>query len=211
MIRQATYEDLKKIAAVHISCFPKSFSTALGKGNGGYLLEKFYKEYMDVVPELFLVAVDENHSDDIVGFAMGYYCEKNNYQNDFFKHNFLQIFMRIVLLLCCGNLSAWKKVTSVLKKSVAPEIKDEQYLSYPSSRKGDLLSICILPEYRGTGMSSALIEAFENVLRDQGREFIQLTVEMDNPRGISFYDKMGYMTYRVVANKKQGMYKRLHI
>lgn len=58
-IRQATLDDLEQIAKVHFQCFPDSFSTYLGKGRHGYLLQKFYQEYLDDAPELFLVAEDD--------------------------------------------------------------------------------------------------------------------------------------------------------
>jgi len=41
VVRQATKNDLKQIADVHIQCFPDSFSTQLGKSGGGIYSNAF--------------------------------------------------------------------------------------------------------------------------------------------------------------------------
>lgn len=55
-----------------------------------------------------------------------------------------------------------------------------------------MLSICVLPEKRGSGIASDLIKRFEQNGKQKGREFCVLTVKKDNKRGINFYDKHGY-------------------
>lgn len=159
------------------------------------------------MPELFLVAVDEK--DNVVGYSMGYYCELNNYQNKFLKHNFLRIVVRMIFLLLSCNATAWKKALSFFSKKAEVEIRDEPYVQISNTLKGDLLSICLIPEKRGTGLSIELIEAFEATLKVSGRKYVQLTVEPDNQRAVRFYNKMEYKLYKIVSDKAHAMYKTL--
>lgn len=123
--------------------FSRLFLHDLGGGYG--LLQKFYKEYLDRVPELFLVLINDNNK--ICGFCMGYYCDYNNYQKNFLKHNFFLIALRMLGLLFSGNKCAWKKCRTLLKKKNETEIISDKYNQYNVNDKGDLLSICVLPEY----------------------------------------------------------------
>lgn len=157
IIRQATSEDLKQIADVHFRCFPDSFSTQLGKAQGGVLQQRFYKEYLDEAPELFLVAEDETlaSSISIVGFCMGYYLKKNDYMKNFLKHNRFTIILRVAVLLLIGNKAAWKKVLGRFKKSGGFSVVNNN-ITIDHENTSDLLSICVLQEYRGGGDGSEI-------------------------------------------------------
>lgn len=187
MVRQATVQDLPQVVAVHIQCFPNSFSTALGKK----LLVKFYTEYISNVPELFLVAEQEGK---ICGFCMGYYCEENPYMKRFFKHNLFAAGLRIAGQLFIGNKAAWKKLTSVFSKKAEFKPIGQPYQA--GIQDGDLLSICVQPQTRGSGAAQALIETYEQVLKDRGRKYCRLTVAVDNPRAIRFYERNGYVPFK---------------
>ena len=200
MVRQATFADLQQVAAVHKTCFPESFSTALGEK----LLVKFYTEYMQSVPELFLVAEDEGK---ICGFCMGYYCEENPYMKRFFKHNLLPVGLRIAGQLLIGNKAAWKKLTSTFSKSAEFKPLGEPYQT--GVKDGDLLSICVLPQTRGNGAAQALISTYENVLKEQGRKYCILTVAVDNPRAIRFYERNGYVPFREAAGMARSYRKEI--
>ena len=213
MIREAKTSDLDAVSAVHIKCFPDSFSTALGafkpKFLGeGYLLSRFYSEYMKANPELFLVA--ENDSGEIVGFCMGYYCEKNDYIKRYFLNNKINIALRILTLLLRGNKQAWKKVAGVLKKGDPFETINYEIADIDECKKGDLLSICVLPEYRGSGIAQQLIEKYHAVLKKSGRQVCILTVATDNGRGIAFYERNGYIPFREAAGTARTYAKILN-
>lgn len=108
MIRQATFDDLPNIAKIHMECFPENFSTKLGKKRNGFLLSKFYEEYMLDAPELFLVAEEKNKK--IIGFCMGYYGDRTQQKKRFLKNNFFRISFRMITLLIKGDKLAWKKL-----------------------------------------------------------------------------------------------------
>lgn len=192
MIRKANNNDLSRIAYVHSICFPNSFSTKLGKKYK--LLEKLYFEYLKDNPELFLVATNENK--EIIGFCMGYYCEKNNYQKLFLKNNFFKILWRFIFLLIIFEPKAWNKLFEKFKQK-KNVVLNEKISSLNLNSIGDLLSICVLPEFRGKGVANTLIKEYEKELLIQGRTVCILTVENNNKRGISFYKKNGYFPYIV--------------
>ena len=200
MVRQATREDLKQVAAVHKNCFPDSFSTALGEK----LLVKFYTEYMTSVPELFLVAEEEGK---ICGFCMGYYCEENPYMKLFFKHNLLAAGLRIAGQLLIGNKAAWKKLTATFSKKAEFKPLGEEYKT--GVQDGDLLSICVLPQTRGSGAAQELISTYENILQNRGRKYCILTVAVDNPRAIRFYERNGYVPFREAEGMARSYRKEL--
>ena len=200
MVRQATFADLQQVAAVHKTCFPDSFSTALGKK----LLVRFYAEYMASVPELFLVAEDEGV---VCGFCMGYYCEENPYMKRFFKHNLFAAGLRIAGQLLIGNKAAWKKLTASFDKKAEFKPLGDEYQA--GATDGDLLSICVLPQTRGNGAAQELISAYGEVMKAQGRKNCILTVAVDNPRAIRFYERNGYMPFREAAGVARSYIKHL--
>ena len=204
MVRQATMNDLNNIAVVHTVCFPDSFSTALGARHK--LLEHLYSEYIETNSELFLVAEDKNN--EIVGFCMGYYCERNDYQKRFLRNNTTAIIGRMIYLLLSGNRTAWNKIISLFHRE-KNELIEKRYENIPNDKRGDLLSICVLPEYRGKRISQELIESYEKVLIQNGRVMCLLTVRNKNERGIGFYKKNGYSKYMYKGKDETTFYKMI--
>ncbi len=191
-IRQATENDLKNIADLHMLCFPDSFSTHLGKFRKGKLLQRYYWEFYNDNPKLFLVAEDDNK---IVGLCMGHYSENKYYFKNFLKHNIASICLRTLCLLITGNKKAWKKIKELLKneKPKTKKLEGAQIVGkYPERERGDLLSICVHNEYRGTGVAAELVDKYNEILKNLGRKVSFLAVEKSNPRGIHFYEKSGY-------------------
>lgn len=192
MIRHANMNDLPQIAKVHTACFPKSFSTQMGQE----LLQRMYFEYLERTPELFLVAEENN---EIVGFSNGYYCEWNNYLREFERANKREFYTKVFMLLLKGNKQAWEKALKVIKGKGKTEIVDMIPEKCIAEVKGDLLSICVLDKYRGKNVSTALLEQFESEIKAKSKKIkmITLSVDPNNLRAISFYEKMGYSQYKV--------------
>lgn len=200
MIRLASKQDLPAIASVHSICFPKSYSTQLGKvcgiGNNN-LLSRFYLEYMDDAPKLFWVAEDENNG--IVGFCMGYYMNKDDQMQNFIKHNRLNLIVKTVLLMLMFNKPTWDKVLSCFKKdeNLVQKIVDFSNEHIKNDMRGDLLSVCVLPEYRGKKYAQQLMDAFMNAMKESGMKLCLLSVKSDNDRAIHYYERNGFQLYRV--------------
>jgi Acetyltransferases len=206
MIRQATLNDLPAIACVHRVCFPDSYSSQLSLFRspigGGNLLESFYMEYMNDNPELFVVADDENSG--IVGFCMGYYMDKDDQMQNFFRKNRFCVLWKTFLLLLIGNKQAWNKILSRLKHK--PDISDwtivnDKYEYIKNKERGDLLSVCVLPDCRGKGYAQGMMEYYLDAMKKAGRKLCLLSVKKDNERAKRYYERNGFELYRTRGNE----------
>lgn len=211
MIRLASKKDLLAVASIHSICFPKSYSTQLGKvgEENNNLLCKFYLEYMNDAPNLFWVAEDENYG--IVGFCMGYYMDKNDQMHNFIKQNRLQVVVKTGILILMGNKPTWDKVFSCFKKgkNFAQKIVDFSNEHIKDDMRGDLLSVCVLPEYRGEKYAQQLMVAFLNAMKESGRKLCLLSVKSDNYRAIHYYERNGFQLYRVRGEEGLTYMRRL--
>ena len=184
-IRSAIEADLPVVCDVHAKCFPESFSTRLGKK----LLTNYYYEFYREAPHLFLVC--ENDEGKMCGFVMGYVLGKTNAISNFMKKNRLRMGMKVLGHLLCFDKPAWRKVKNTLFKKKSPE----QAQSAPvidKTGEGDLLSICVTEDMRGTGAAVEMVNSYNRVLLEHGHKVCYLTCETSNPRGLAFYRKLGY-------------------
>ena len=199
MIRQATIKDLEGIARVHAVCFPESYVTQLSKYKWlcGNLIPEFYREFMNDNPELFVVAEDDGHK--IVGFCMGYYMDKDDQMSNFLHKNRIKVVIKSVLLLLTGNKHAWNKITARIKHKPSVEdwrIVNNKYEHITNAERGDLLSVCVLPNYRGKRYAQEMMEFYLNQMKDGGRKLCLLSVRQDNSRAIKYYERNGFELYR---------------
>lgn len=199
MIRQATTKDLDGIANVHAVCFPESYVTQLSKHKWlcGSLLPEFYREFMNDNPELFVVAEDENKV--IVGFCMGYYMDKDDQMSNFLHKNRIKVAIKSVLLLLTGNKHAWNKITARIKHKSTVEdwtIVNDKYEHITNSDRGDLLSVCVLPDCRGKRYAQEMMDLYLKQMKDAGRKLCLLSVRQDNARAIKYYERNGFELYR---------------
>lgn len=199
MIRQATSSDLQGIASVHATCFPESYMTQLSKHKWlcGNLLPAFYREFMNDNPELFVVAEDENKN--VVGFCMGYYMDKDDQMSNFLRKNRIKVAVKSVLLLLTCNRSAWKKILNRIKHK--PSVGDwtivnDKYEYITNADRGDLLSVCVLPECRGKNYAQGMMELYLKQMKDAGKKLCLLSVKQDNSRAIKYYERNGFELYR---------------
>ncbi len=58
--------------------------------------------------------------------------------------------------------------------------------------KGYIAETFVKPEYRGTGIANALLEAAKNWLIDHGADHIELQVSVKNKAGIQFWEHQGF-------------------
>ena len=183
-IRLAKKQDMREVAEVHEACFEGYFSTKLGKK----ILEKYYGAYLEKFPELFVVACDTDKN-KIIGLTNGYVVG-TNVTNEFVKKNIIIMALRVMWLLIKFDKVAWKKVFGMIKKEKpskeAPKVKDGS---------GDLLSICVIDEYKGCGAAQHMIEKFEEELKKLKIEEYFLSVFSDNARARKFYEKCGFGIY----------------
>lgn len=201
MIRQATYHDLPAIARVHRVCFPDSYSSQLARFDsligGGNLLEAFYSVYLKETPELFIVADDETHG--VVGFCMGYFMDKDDQLQIFLHDNRIRVFWKTILLLIIGNKHTWKKIIARIKHKPSVNdwtIVDDKYEFIPTKERGDLLSVCVLPEFRKKGYAQGMMIKFLSAMRGSNMKLCLLSVKSDNEIARYYYEKNGFEVYR---------------
>lgn len=164
---------------------------------GGNLLVPFYREYLNDAPELFHVACDD--AGKIIGFCMGYYMDNDMQMHRFLKKHKWKLAWKTTLLLLMGNHPAWHKVISLIrhKPSVSEwQIINTKYESINNNKRGDLLSVCVLPQYRGKGYAQQLMESFLAAMKHSGREICLLSVDTDNMPARRYYERNGFEVYR---------------
>ena len=160
-------------------------------------MTSFYLEYITDVPELFLVADDEEKG--IVGFCMGYYMDKDDQMQNFMRHNKFRVFWKTVLLMLSGNKQARHKITTRLKHRPSQNdwtIVNDKYEHILNNQRGDLLSVCVLPESRGKGYAQEMMEAYLAVMKAMGRKLCLLSVKTGNLRARRYYERNGFELYR---------------
>ena len=201
MIRQATIHDLPAIANVHSICFPDSYSSQLCKLKnvigGGNLLVSFYREYLNDNPELFWVADDEDKG--IVGFCMGYYMDKDDQMQNFMKHNRFKVLWKTLLLMLSGNKQTWNKMLARFKHKPSQSdwtIVNDKNEHILNNQRGDLLSVCVIPEGRGKGYAQSMMEAYLDAMKTHGRKLCLLSVKIGNLRARRYYERNGFEIYR---------------
>ena len=73
-----------------------------------------------------------------------------------------------------------------------------------TSPVGYMEGICVFPEYRGRGISKALIAAAEDWMVGKGCSEMGSDADLDNEAAIEFHKAIGYEeTFRIVQFKKQ--------
>ena len=193
--------DLPAIAKVHSVCFPDSYSSQLCKLKnvigGGNLLVSFYREYLNDNPELFWVADDEDKG--IVGFCMGYYMDKDDQMQNFMKHNRFKVLWKTLLLMLSGNKQTWNKMLARFKHKPSQSdwtIVNDKNEHILNNQRGDLLSVCVIPEGRGKGYAQSMMEAYLDAMKTHGRKLCLLSVKTDNLRARRYYERNGFEIYR---------------
>lgn len=70
------------------------------------------------------------------------------------------------------------------------------YANNYETKTAFITSVLVSSESRGKGIGSGLVEACENICRENGFEKITLEVHSDNSIAISLYEKFGYKPYK---------------
>ena len=83
----------------------------------------------------------------------------------------------------------------------AYEVSGELFVKEPERRHGFLAEIFVLPEARGSGHGSHLIEACEGWSRGRGHKLLTISVLAKNMRAIRAYEGVGYAPYTVTLRR----------
>lgn len=192
--RLAEARDMAQIAETHIECFPGYFITSLGRK----LIQNYYHTFWRE-NNLFVVAEDK---EEIIGFCMGY-INGSNARSIFINENLYRLIWRLFGLCMTFNLLTIKKCFNIKNLN----LKTSKHINKQVAA-GNLLSICVKQEYRGFGVSKALVQNFENLLREKNLEDYTLSVYVTNEEAIRFYTKSG-MTIIATMDGEHKFYKKL--
>lgn len=179
--------DLPDMAQCHIIAFPKRFMAEMGPR----WLCALYRFFLKHPNGISCVAIDATGK--VVGFAVG--GEPN--MRDLFLHRAVFRYPHIII---------WKFLTNPLVRRVLLKeltrkshskcrpttIPENTKTQGTTTRRGNLLSICVLPDYKGTGIDGKLIRFFQLACTAEGYNHLMLSVTTDNLRAIAFYKKHGW-------------------
>jgi ribosomal protein S18 acetylase RimI-like enzyme len=192
--RSAKPDDYRAMAAIHHKAFSGFFLTSLGIR----FLETYYKACIKHPDSIAVCAIDANGS--MLGFATGSIKAAGYHRNLLFQNplGFLASALRSVLL----KPSVLIRLIKNLDKNLS-ENDDRNY--------AELLSIAILPQLKGSGAGKALLEMFEEEVKEKGGCKIALTTDYENnDRVIAFYQKFGYeIFYDFKTYPDRHMYKMI--
>jgi len=193
-LRLAKQEDFSQMALIHTQAFQGFFLTSLGIR----FLNTYYKAVLQYNTTIAVCAVDENGN--ILGFASGT-IKALNYNRGLFCKNMFSFFFAAARA-AIRNPSVFYRLAKNLDKS--PEKDDDRNYA-------ELLSIAILPQFKGSGIGKYLLEHFENEVLKRGGKKLTLTTDYYyNDRVVSFYKKCGYeVFYDFYTYPKRRMYKMI--
>lgn len=75
-------------------------------------------------------------------------------------------------------------------------IVNDKYEHILNNQRGDLLSVCVIPEVRGKGYAQSMMEAYLAAMKKHGRKLCLLSVRTDNLRARRYYERNGFEIYR---------------
>ena len=170
----------------HINAFPGRVMTEMGY----HWLCALYLFFIKHHGGICLVAVDTG--DKIVGLAVG---GDPKIRDGFLSSAIFRYPHLIFWKFLCKRL-----VRRVLLKELArkfhrrPAVDNSGDTKRQSVmiRSGNLLSLCVLPDFKGTGVGGKLIESFKLACAAEGYKHLTLSVVSENTRAITFYKKHGW-------------------
>ena len=181
-IRAARHEDLEAMADCHREAFPDRPMTKLGPT----VLCHLYEHYIEAPRGVCLVAMNPNGR--LSGLAAG--GDRSILRA--FRTSCRRQFLPQVL---------WNAVTQPLvRKALAKALQNKfrrkgtgNVNADPGPDVGNLLSICVSNQARGSKAAPDLLAAFEDGCRERGFTGLQLSVLAENGRARRFYEKSDWV------------------
>lgn len=192
--RKAVPSDYKQFAYIHTQAFAGFFLTTLGIN----FLNTYYLSCLRDKNTIAVCACDEN--DQIIGFASGSIWSKG-YNKNIISTNPLKFGIAALRIVFTKPLALVRLFNNLTK-------------SNNENDKGDyaeLLSIGILPSYKGKGIGKQILIEFENEAVRLNSKKISLTTDYyNNDDVVEFYKKLGYeVFYDFITYPNRKMLKML--
>ena len=185
-IKEARQVHVQGMAQCHAKSFPARFMTEMGC----HWLCALYRFFIKHRGSICRVAVDADGK--VVGLAVG----GDSHIRDEFLNSALFRYPHLIF----WKFLSKRIVRRVLFQELAGKLRRKRAAAHsgdtkaPSAgtRPGNLLSICVLPDYKGTGVAGKLIESFQLACAAEGYERLTLSVLSENSRAVAFYKKQGW-------------------
>jgi ribosomal protein S18 acetylase RimI-like enzyme len=211
-IRNIEYNDLPRVAVIHLAAFKTSALSMLGRET-----TRRYYDWLLNGPHQG-IAIGCGRQGSLVGFCFAG-CYRGALAGFLQKNRAFLIWKLITHPWLLSNpiftdrfMLGWKITNLQLRKVSPPQpVHAPQSNSIPGSEHNfGVLSIAIYPQYQGLGIGKALMDYTEDIGRARGCQTIWLTVHIDNRQAIQFYERQGWQ--KVPHNQDwQGlMSKSLH-
>ncbi|MGB2862922.1 MAG: GNAT family N-acetyltransferase [Sedimentisphaerales bacterium] len=174
------------MAQCHIKSFPGRFMTEMGY----HWLCALYRFFIKHRGSICRVAVDANGN--VVGLAVG----GDSHIRDEFLSSALFRYPHLIF----WKFLSKQLVRRVLLQELARKLHRKRTAAHsgdtkaPSAqvRSGNLLSICVLPDCKGTSVAGKLIESFQLACAVEGYQRLTLSALSKNSRAVAFYKKHGW-------------------
>lgn len=180
--------DLQAIIKIHQVAFPNNRSTALGTR----FLLSMYTWFHNNYPHTCLVARLDGQ---VVGFIAG---ARPQYGPELFKSCILSVFLGIILHpRIVFNRSTYWSARAFLRALFSRKSTAEVATLKNSKNVFDLASIAVAPGFRGQGIASTLVNAFEARAFERAVDEITLTTSVDNIAARRVYEKKQWTVRRI--------------
>ena len=185
-VTEAQEVHIPGMAQCHIKSFPGRFMTEMGY----HWLCALYLFFIKHRGGICRVAVDSEGK--VVGLAVGGdpHIRDEFLSSALFRYPHL-ILWKFISKRLVRRVLLQKLIKKLYRKRTAAHSGDAKA---PSAvvRPGSLLSICVLPDGKGTGVAGKLIESFQLACKAKGYERLTLSVVSENSRAVAFYKKHGW-------------------
>ena len=185
-IIEAGFIHVPGMVQCHIKSFPGRFMTEMGY----HWLCALYRFFVKHRGSICRIAVDADGK--VVGLAVGGdpHIRDEFLNSALFRYPHL-IFWKFLSKRLVRRVLLQELAGKLHRKRAAAHSDDTKSPSI-GIRSGNLLSICVLPDYKGTGVAGKLIESYQLACKTEGYERLTLSVLSENSRAVAFYKKHGW-------------------
>ena len=170
---------VEDVVDIHLKTFKGFFLTFMGKG----FLKQMYESYILHEKSEVLIAIENEK-------IMGFLAYSKDYSG-LYKYMIRQRLLPFAWYSICAFLRKPKVFFRILRAFLKPaEAKEkEKYI--------EIASIGVLPECKGQGIGSRLIEGVKNIFDNKKYKYIKLETDaIDNDAVNEFYKKNGFVKKR---------------
>jgi len=132
---------------------------------------------------------EPKYLDEVV--RINWTCLPENYDNSFFMDIYYH-FPRSFVIAKVGE-----KVVGYIMCRVETGFSERKRFSL--TRKGHVVSVAVLPEYRNKGIASTILKRATEALKEYRATEVFLEVRVSNKNAISLYERFDFTTAREIA------------